>query len=723
MLLLLALSSAVAIDSIYASDALRSLVARASDANRRVPAALAGYDAQVESELSLILRLPDGRETVAQIEQVASRARWNRGGDYEQRVTGYRARSVGPNISALTYMRQAYTVPVLYGNRLFLFFGTVDSTRGVHRAPADSSRARRGRGDRVVTVHPFSTDRDAYYRFEGGDTVSVIETMQRRIPIARIRVHPHGMVRQPTWVFDGEIDLDADRAEIVRMRGAFVMREPRTRWTRRVSETAVEGLFVVELVNAEIGGRYWLPSFQRIEGQVMFGLAGDTRSVLRVASAFRGYDVTVRDTALLDPVVMSDSIRLRPRRLTFARRDSLDRYDEWIDAPGQLSAPLHADDFMEFAPETWRPRGRPILVWRPERGSEIIRFNRIEGVFTGAAASVRLRDRLPGASIGGSVGWAWSERVARGEGRARWTRGASAVEVSAGRSLASTNDFRRELDMGATIPAFFGAIDDYDYVDRRFATLALNRSLGRSRGLVVGVWGGVASDWPLVARLERGPIGGDFRANRGSGGGRYRHAGVRLALAPQVSGEFLRPGAGMTISAEIGDGDLEWHRAEVLMSGRRDVGRVTIAGRGDVGIVGSSGNIPPQRLFELGGSQGLRAYDYKAFTGDRAGLLRAAITYDLGFAKAPLRLGRLVLPGLAPMIGITSEAGATQISNETAARSAALLDIASPRGTDGIRSSVEVGPRFFGGALGLGFARAVDHHDRWRPVISFSQMQ
>ena len=722
MLLILALSSVVGADSTYTTEALRALVARASDANRRVPAALVGYEAKVESELSLILRLSDGRETVAQVEQTASRVRWNRGGDYEQRVTGYRARSVGPNISALTYMRQAYTVPVLYGNRLSLFFGAVDSTRRANRTRRDSTRGNRDAP--VVTVHPFSAGRDAYYRFEGGDTVSSIETVQRRIPIARIRVHPHGIVKQRTWVFDGEIDLDADRAEIVRMRGAFVMREPSTRWTRRVSETALEGLFVVELVNAEVGGRYWLPSFQRIEGQVMFGLAGDTRSVLRVASAFREYDLTLRDSALFDSAAAAaDSIRVRPKRLTFAHRDSLDRYDDWVDAPGQLSAPLHADDFMEFAPETWRPRGRPILVWRPERAAEIVRFNRVEGLFTGVAASVRLRDRLPGASFGGSAGWAWSERQARGEGRARWARGATVIDLSAGRSLASTNDFRRELDMGATIPALFAAIDDYDYVDRRFTSLGLSRALGRSRSVVVGVRGGVASDWPVVARLERGPIGGDFRPNRGSTGGRYRHANLRVAFAPQVSGEFLRPGAGMTITAEVADGDLEWHRVEMLVTGRRDMGRLTIAGRGDLGVVGSPGDIPPQRLLELGGSQGLRAYDYKTFVGDRAGLLRAAVTWDLGFAKAPVRFGRLVLPGLAPMLGVTGEAGATRIANDNAARGVALLGIASPRDTEGVRSSIEMGLRFFGGALGVGVARALDHHDRWRPVVSFSQMQ
>lgn len=726
MLLIVALSSALSADSTYATDALRALVARASDANRRVPAALAGYEAQVESELSLVLRLSDGRETVAQIEQTASDVRWDRTGSYEQRVTGYRARSVGPNISALSYMTQPYTVPLLYGNRLLLLFGEEDS--------AKRRRTRRARPrDSVVTIHPFSAGREAYYRFEGGDTVSIIETAERRIPITRIRVHPSGIMDRRTWVFDGEIDLDADRAEIVRMRGAFVLREPSTRWVRRVSRNALEGLFVIELVNAEVAGRYWLPSFQRIEGQVLFGLAGDTRSVLRVVSAFRGYDLGLRDVAVESDSLVDDTLQLRPKRLTYARRDSLDRFDGWVDSPGQLSAPLHADDFMEFAPETWRPRGRPIVVWRPERGSEIIRFNRVEGLFTGVAASVRFRDRWPGASVGGSVGWAWSEEVARGEARARWVQRVTTVEVSGGRALASTNDFRRELDFGATLSALIASVDDYDYVDRRFVAASVTRAWGRTKSVAVGVSGGVASDWPVVARLESGPIAGpDFRINRGIIGGRYHHFGLRLTAAPQVGGESLRPGAGLTVTGEVANGDLRWRRVEVLATARHEIGRITVAGRGDAGLVDSPGPIPPQRLFELGGSQGLYAYDYKTFAGDRAALLRAAVLYDLGFARAPLRIGRLVLPGLAPMLGVTGDAGWTSISSAAAAQSVAMLGATSgadgspapmSRETDGIRSSIEMGLRFFGGAIGVGVTRAVDHRDEWRPVVTFSQMR
>jgi hypothetical protein len=39
------------------------------------------------------------------------------------------------------------------------------------------------------------------------------------------------------------------------------------------------------------------------------------------------------------------------------------------------------------------------------------------------------------------------------------------------------------------------------------------------------------------------------------------------------------------------------------------------------------------------------------------------------------------------------------------------------RPTVRVRSSVDVGVRFFGGSIKVAFARPIDHHDQWRFVI------
>ena len=116
-------AAAAPADSTYATEALRALVARAAVENRRVPPAIAAYDARVESEIALLTRRPDGAEVFAQVEQMLSEVSWTRTGAYEQRVVGYRSQALGLSVSVLAFFRTAWTVPSLYGNRLSLFFG------------------------------------------------------------------------------------------------------------------------------------------------------------------------------------------------------------------------------------------------------------------------------------------------------------------------------------------------------------------------------------------------------------------------------------------------------------------------------------------------------------------------------------------------------------------------------------------------------------------------
>src|SRR5215217_1237457 len=78
----------------YASAALASLIADASVRNRRVPPALEGYTARVESEIALVLRRAEGQEITASLEQTSNQVRWRRTGEYEQRVIGYRASQI-----------------------------------------------------------------------------------------------------------------------------------------------------------------------------------------------------------------------------------------------------------------------------------------------------------------------------------------------------------------------------------------------------------------------------------------------------------------------------------------------------------------------------------------------------------------------------------------------------------------------------------------------------
>src|SRR5438045_6583535 len=283
-------------DSTYTSAALRHMVAGAAASNRIPPPALRSYQSHVETELSLILRDTLGREHTAEVEQLATTATWDRGGRYELHVVGYRSQSVGGPYSTLSIVR-AWTVPSLYGDRLSL----------------GAYFARSRTGDTLIAVHPFAPDRDRFYRFSGGDTVATVRVGLRSIPIARIRVRPRFTGPTRLGAFDGEIDLDADRNQIIRMRGQFVVgREGKSKREALARAMGVVGVAYVEFVNAEVEGKYWLPAFQRTEFQANFPLLGQTRPVFRLVSSID--NIVVNDTGN----AVSDSLGVSKVVVTWA---------------------------------------------------------------------------------------------------------------------------------------------------------------------------------------------------------------------------------------------------------------------------------------------------------------------------------------------------------------------------------------------------------------------
>jgi hypothetical protein len=707
-LFLIAQLSTVA-EPIYSSAALRDLVTRASSANHSPPATFAGYRAHVETEFSLLLRDTLGRERSAQIEQVASAVHWTKGGSYDMHVVGYRSQSIGSLVSMMSFVN-GWTEPSLYGERLVL---------GVQIGPDTSRRRRKPQSDTIVAVHPFAADREQFYRYSGGDTVVVMHTLARTIPIVRVHVTPH--LRDSTRVaaFDGEIDLDADRAQIVRMRGQFVVfgrAKGRTSFITRMP-----GLVAVaycELVNAEIEGRYWLPAFQRTELQTTFALLGGTRAVMRVVSRFSDHAVeTTPDT--VSPADRNDV----PHHTTWGPSDSVSHFRSWAQSLGNATADVTADDFDDVAPDVWKQTGGVRIDLFPTRTDNIVRYDRVEGLYTGVEANLRMRSVVPGLSAGAVAGRAWTEQTFRGGGHITLRRDPWTVGARAERTLATTNDFIRPLEpTSGGLAAMIGSVDDFDYVDRRVALAGVTRVLGSvDRGLVTAQFGG-GDDRAEVARLTHGLVGGgSFRPNRGVTDGTYALGMVDTELRPDVSGESMHPGIGIESHYEIGRGKLDWQRAELSLFGRKYWGPLALSVDAEGGAVWGP-VIPPQQLFELGGSGVLPGYAYKEFAGDRAALVRSDASYSFPVWRSPHRVWRtLFIPGVSPGLAAGLQGGWTALLSDAARTAVTELGAgfsATPvsRTTGGFRATLGLGMTFFSGALHVGFARPVDHGAPWRLV-------
>jgi hypothetical protein len=129
---------------------------------------------------------------------------------------------------------------------------------------------------------------------------------------------------------------------------------------------------------------------------------------MRVVSRLR--DVVVNDTTLPALTLAdgsADTTARPPRwwRLTRARGDTMDRYDGWRASLGAATSTLHADDFDDVAPDAWRRTGPPRAEAYAARGSDVVRFDRVQGLFTGAGGRVRFRDAAPGVTLRAAAGW------------------------------------------------------------------------------------------------------------------------------------------------------------------------------------------------------------------------------------------------------------------------------------------------------------------------------
>jgi hypothetical protein len=585
-------------------------------------------------------------------------------------------------------------------------------------APPDpKSTTKKSGGSWIVAVHPFSYDRERYYRFSGGDTVVIMQTAARTIRLVRVHVTPRLGDADRLAAFEGEIDLDADRNQIVRMRGQFVVLAARGRPTLSPLP-GLTGVVYCEFVNAEIDGRYWLPAFQRTELQSTIALLGQTRAVMRVVSRFSDHIVETGDT-----LAVADARRETDHRTTWAPSDSVSRFKDWNQALGSATFDVNANDFEDVAPDVWRQTGRPRLDIAPTKTDNLFRYNRVEGLYTGLEVNLRMRSAAPGLSFGGLLGWAWTERTLRGGAHIALRRDPWRTGIRAERQLANTNDFTPPLNPeSGGLAAMFGSVDDFDYVDRRLALASVTRVIGVSDAALVTFQAGAGSDRAERSRLEHGLSGGGtFRPNRGSADGSYTLGTFDAELHPGVSGDFVQPGVGARLHYEIGHGDLDWQRAELLLAARRYLGPVALSLQGDGGVVW--GNvIPPQKLFEVGGSGTLPGYDYKEFAGDRAALLRAQLEYAFPLWRLPRRLWRtLFVPGLAPGIAAGLQGGWTSLSTDAA--QASVVALSAPfsttpvsRATDGFRATFGFGLTFFSGSAHIGVARPIDHKAPWRFV-------
>jgi len=710
LLLLLQAAAAQQGDSSYSSPVLRALVERAAVLNALPPEALRAYSAKFESELAVVKGLPGPIEGTATVDQVAGEFRWDRLKGYGQHQVGFRQWTTGVPLPTSTFLFSGWVIPHLYGPELKTF--------GNERSEPTVSLTQRPTAAEIGIIAPLSPGRDSVYRFTGGDTVEVEAPNGPAERLVRIVVEPRDDLGRKTQVFRGNLYLDPVTSELRRLRGQLlsVGGPPRGR-AKAVLNALVPNSSVMDIINRQVPGAGLVPVYQRFDIVVLLPFALDMTAVIRIITTLR--DVNVDTTT-----ASADASPLAPDStgVTKAPKDSVRAFRDWTSSP--TSGPSHVltGDLADVGPPRFRPDGSPVAFLRGSTSTDFFRYNRVEGVFLGAVATLRLRNAVPGVSLRGNAGYALSAHLWRWGGTGTLIRGPWVVQARAQAILDFINKFVDPLTFGPGIGALL-VNDNYDYVNRTQYGAALGRSIGRLETTRIRVSADWVEDHATTAIISTGPLGQSFYPNPPVDVLDYLRTRVEIAWHARISAHFAEPGIGASALWEHGNGSQSYDRVQAYAIGRANWKRFIFALVGNVGAVYSA-NPPTQQLILFGGPGSLPGYDWDQFGGDRAAVIRWMVNIPLPFLAQPIPLGpKASLPALAPSISIRAYAGVSEASSAAATASLGRLGTTTnSQGqvvplsvpTDGIKSSAEFRLSLFGNLIGLGFAKALEPNTKWR---------
>ncbi|HUG27096.1 MAG TPA: hypothetical protein VMK53_02275 [Gemmatimonadales bacterium] len=472
-----------------------------------------------------------------------------------------------------------------------------------------------GEGDEVRDVpHPLSSASAGRYEFALGNAVT-LESAGRSVTVRAVQVRPLDLA---TPAVVGTLYLDDETAALVRFRFSFT--------PSSYLEAALEDITVV-LENALLGGRHWLPWRQGIEirrqaGVVDFPARGIIRGSWELTDFRLGPGVAPR--AMAGPAI--DGLRAPGGPAGFWT-GSLEAQVAEI---SEVGAALTTDELRD---EVRAVAGRRLLRTGPPaklafgRVSDLIRVNRVEGVRLGLGLTLKPAS-LGGAAVSSWAGYGVSSH--RLTGRFDLTLPAGPrVELRGGVSRV-VEDLAGEMPLSVPLNSLLAqefGVDRGDWVERE--AWHFGGALGIGAGPMLSVRLALEK-WYSMTTLAT-PSRGEYRPNPLLGAG--RHGTLRIELSHQ---RVMRPGSSWEWRSAIegGVGAGEYLRLDTDLARAVPLG----AGEGRARVTGgwSAGQVPPARLFAIGGWGTLPGEPYRAFGGRWAVLGRLEYLHTVTVPELPL---------------------------------------------------------------------------------------
>lgn len=644
----------------------RELVLHARAARLEQDSSLLSYDVMSYQRISAGMSLREtARERLIFRTENASHIRWHRDVGVHAEVLG--ARSVVPIVTGIREAESEIktdmldeagdmmAVPYYPGKDEFWLFEMIGGS--------DSD------DDGPMLVHPIAEGSEAYFTFATGDSVLMVLPDGKRITLREIIVTPRepvwNLVVGSFWFETDQAHLvravmrfsaPMDIWEQVRADDSTAMEDV---------PLAVRGIITpmkaeITAVTIEYGlleQRFWLPRTQGAEG---YARAGFFRVPFKIEQRYRYNSVNaitslptftvpaqVHSQAVRDSLMVAgfDSAFVRiAMRQWYADRDSLRRVrrDSSCAASGtvtqlqteqrgtlMMSVTVPCDieklatsselppSIYDAGEELFGANERAELMraldfgmqpmWAPRPptisfGLPYTRYNRVEGLGSGFGASSQLgRGFTASASARASI----ADLQINGDLTLLRTNGRRDLRGTIYRRLAVSSDFGDPLSFGASLGGLLYARDEGFYHRAWGAEFAAERSPrgGREwRLFAEQQWTApVESEWSLLG----GAHDDRFQPNVAADKGWFYGAGVRWRASKGLDPQGWRGSADLRLEgATASSGDFGYGRYFLETTLSRGLGPVAASLTGAAGS--TSGTVPAQRQFFVGGTQSVR---------------------------------------------------------------------------------------------------------------------
>ncbi|HEX6693954.1 MAG TPA: BamA/TamA family outer membrane protein [Longimicrobiales bacterium] len=637
--------SAQSTDS-YDDPGAATLLQRARTFRDTTDNSILSYTATVRSRMGARLRMPLKDRTLYRAES-AVRVRWSRDAKSVKQVLAHREQTpagIEPASSAVSLGSDEMFDPA--ADRI---------TLGLGRNEGDS--------EEVWIEHPVANGAEAHYRYASGDTMTIRLQDGRVIRSIELRVIP----RVPSGhVVAGSLWIDPSNGAVVQ--AVYRLARPLDIGTEVIDEDdagaldKVPGMFKpmefdLNLVAIEYSlheMRYWLPNSTRIEGYLRAGvvrvpavyeISYDIEQLVfaepaTVAAEAAAADSVAREWSAGHYIAASASTDSVITQVVLLPDDTASlRTSAELPEPAWEYSPTFATDAeledlykrVERIPGVVRTRPGVDFEWG-YGGTGLLRYNRVEALSLGA----RVTAGLPQVALSATARLGVADLVPNIAISALRSTPRRNLELDVRYALAAVDDQSDAFGMGNSASALLLGRDAGEYYRTARAALSLRPPEHRQASYDLTFF---AQHDDAVERETNATVrrlwNGDFRFRPNIDAAETELYGAALRYRPWWGADAFRWQGGLDLMVEGVTGGYRFARTTLTARTAVPLGdrhRIAL----EVGGGTAEGDVPPQRMFYLGGAPTLRGYDPSTFRGTSFARARAEAARTFGWGATTL---------------------------------------------------------------------------------------